>query len=103
MEKKIINSFNELDIYDKLKKLESDLIEIKLLIESIESEKMGEKETASFVRRFIEQKKLKRIEAQINHFLRYPLLEPKTGRPIEFPESIHEKNRFKSCYAVEDA
>ena len=96
MEKKILNSFNGLNIYDKLKKFETNLIEIKLLIESIESEKMGEKETASFIRRFIDQKKLKKIEAQINHFLRYPLLEPKTGRPIEYPDSNHEKTKFRS-------
>lgn len=96
MEKKIINSFNELNIYDKLKKLETDLIEIKLLIESIENEKMGEKETAGFVRRFIEQKKLKKIDAKIRHFLRYPLMEPRTGRPVEYPESNNEKARFKS-------
>lgn len=96
MKKRILDSFDELTIYDKLKKIESNLIQINLLIESIENEKMGEKETASFIKRFFEQKRLERIETRINRFLRFPLLEPKTGRPIEFPDSEQEKRRYRS-------
>ena len=96
MKKRILNSYNELTIYDKLKKIETNLIKINLLIESIENEKMGEKETANFIRRFFEQKNLKRIEVRISRFLRFPLQEPKTGRPVEFPDSGQEKRRYKS-------
>ncbi len=96
MEKKIINGFQDFSIYDKLKKLQSDLVEISLLIESIENEQMGENETASFIRRFIEQKKLKKVESRINRFLRFPLMEPRVGRPVQFPESVHEKRKFQT-------
>ena len=96
MEKKIINGFEEFSIYDKLKKLQSDLVEISLLIESIENEQMGEDETASFIRRFIEQKKLKKVEFRINRFLRFPLMEPRVGRPVQYPESTHEKRKYQS-------
>jgi len=95
MEKKIINGFQDFSIYDKLKKLQSDLVEISLLIESIENEQMGENEAASFIRRFIEQKKLKKVESRINRFLRFPLMEPRVGRPVQYPESGHEKRKYQ--------
>ncbi len=96
MEKKIINGFQDFSIYDKLKILQSDLVEISLLIESIENEQMGENEAASFIRRFIEQKKLKKVEFRINRFLRFPLMEPRVGRPVQYPESTYEKRKYQS-------
>lgn len=96
MERKIIDGFKEYSIYDKLKKLQSDLVEISRLIDSIENDQMGENETAGFIRRFIEQKKLKKVESRINRFLRFPLMEPRVGRPVEYPESDHEKRKYKT-------
>jgi hypothetical protein len=96
MERKIIDGFKDYSIYDKLKKLQSDLVEISRLIDSIENEQMGENEAASFIRRFIEQKRLKKVESRINRFLRFPLMEPRVGRPVEYPESDHEKRKYKT-------
>jgi len=100
MEKKILNGFNGLSIYDKLRKFEYDLIEINLLIESIENEKIEGKNGADFIRRFVDIKKLKKIEERINRFLKFPLMEPKPGRPVEYPDSEREKKRFK-LYRIE--
>ena len=95
MEKKFLNGFENLTIHEKLKKLESDLIEIKLLIESLENEEQLKNDSAAFVRRFIDLKKLRKIELRINRFLRFPLREPKPGRPVEYPNSEEEKQRYK--------
>lgn len=100
MEKKILNGFSNLSIYDKLRKFEYDLIEINLLIESIENEKINEKGATDFVRRFVDVKKLKKIEERINRFLKFPLMEPGLGRPVEYPDSEREKKRFK-LYRIE--
>jgi len=100
MEKKILNGFSNLSIYDKLRKFEYDLIEINLLIESIENEKINEKGATDFVRRFVDVKKLKKIEERINRFLKFPLMEPGLGRHVEYPDSEREKKRFK-LYRIE--
>jgi phage pi2 protein 07 len=100
MGKKILNGFKGLSIYDKLRKFEYDLIEINLLIESIENEKIEEKDAAGFVRRFIDIKKLKKIEERINRFLKFPLMEPGLGRPVEYPDSEQEKKKY-NLYRIE--
>jgi hypothetical protein len=92
MEKNILNGFLDLTIHEKLVKLESDLIEISLLIDSLEQER--NKDAAGFARRFIDLKNLKKIESRINRFIRSPLREPKPGRPVKYPNSDKEKRRY---------
>jgi hypothetical protein len=94
MEKKIIDSFEDLPIYEKLKKIESNLIEINLLIESLEAEESEESDSQFMIRQFIDIKQLKKVENRIQRFLRFPLWDPKPGRPVEYPENDHEKNRY---------
>ena len=94
MENKILNGFKDLSTHEKLKKLEFNLIEINMLINSLENEKNSNKDSAVFARRFIDLKNLKKIESRINRFLRSPLRESKPGRPIEYPNSEKEKKRY---------
>lgn len=95
MEKKIINGFKDLSIHEKLKKFESNLVELNLLIESMENQKTGNNETVHFVRKFIELKKLKKLGHRVNRFLKFPLIESKPGRPLEYPDSEDEKRRYR--------
>lgn len=91
----MLNGFRDLTLHEKLVKLESDLIEIGLLIESLESEKNRHEDAPGFVRRFIELKNLKKILSRINRFFRTPLRESRPGRPIEYPNSEEEKKRYE--------
>jgi hypothetical protein len=95
MEKKIIDGFEEFSIYEKLKKIESNLIEINLLIESLETEDSHEADSRFLVRQFIDIKQLKKVGIRIQRFLRFPLWDPKPGRPVEYPESDQEKARYQ--------
>jgi hypothetical protein len=99
MEKKILDGFGEFSIYDKLKHIQIHLIEIQRLIESIEEEESPDGDAAYFIHRFIHLHKLRRLEARINQFLKYPLKEAKPGRPIQYPDGNSEKSRFKSYRA----
>ena len=94
MEKNILNGFRDLSMYEKLVKLEADLIEISLLIESLESERYRDADAAGFIRRFIDLKNLKKIESRVGLFLRSPLREAKPGRPVTYPNSEKEKERY---------
>jgi len=96
MEKKIINGYKDLSIHEKLKKFETNLIELNLLIESMENEKSDKKDKVHFVRRFIDLKRLKKMGIRINRFLKFPLMDAKPGRPLEFPDSEHEKKRYRT-------
>lgn len=95
MEKKILDGFEDLSIYEKLKKIESNLVEINLLIESLETEQGNEGDSQFLVRQFIDIKKLKKVGNRIQRFLRFPLWDPKPGRPVEYPESDREKIKYK--------
>lgn len=95
MENKIINGFDDLSLYEKLKKIEANLTEINLLIDSLEIEKNRNRDSLFLVKRFIDIKKLKKVESRIQQFLRFPLRDPRPGRPVEYPESEQEKKRYK--------
>ena len=95
MNKKIIDGFNDLSIYEKLKKIESALTEINLLIESLENEEHHGQDSQFLVKRFIDIRKLKKVEYRIQRFLRSPLWDPKPGRPVEYPESDREKAKYE--------
>jgi hypothetical protein len=96
MEKKIVNGFDDLNIHEKLKKIESNLIELILLIDSMENQKTSGSDTVHFIRKFIDLKKLKKAGNRINRFLKFPLMEPKPGRPLEYPDSEDEKKKYQS-------
>jgi hypothetical protein len=95
MENKIINGFEDLSLYEKLKKIEANLTEINMLIDSLEIEKNRNRDSLFLVKRFIDIKKLKKVESRIQRFLRFPLRDPRPGRPVEYPESDHEKKKYK--------
>ena len=71
------------------------MIELNLLIESMENQKADNTDTVHFVRKFIDLKKLKKMGTRINRFLRFPLMESKPGRPLEYPDSEDEKKRYQ--------
>ena len=95
MENKIINGFDDLSLYEKLKKIEANLTEINLLIDSLEIEKNRGRDSLFLVKRFIDIKKLKKVESIIQRFLRFPLRDPRPGRPVEYPESEQEKKIYE--------
>lgn len=95
MNKKIIDGFNDLSIYEKMKKIESALTEINLLIESLEGEENHGQDSQFLVKRFIDIRKLKKVEYRIQRFLKSPLWDPKPGRPVEYPESDQEKTKYE--------
>jgi hypothetical protein len=94
MEKNILNGFRDFTIHEKLVKLEANLVEIALLIDSLEYEKNRDEDAPAFVRRFIELKNLKKKASRINRFLRSPLLTAQPGRPIKYPNCEKEKKRY---------
>jgi hypothetical protein len=100
MEKKIITGFDDLSIHEKLKKIESNLIELNLLIDSLENHKTADSNAVHFIRKFIDLKKLKKAGNRLNRFLKFPLMEPKPGRPLEYPDSEDEKKRYRR-YRIE--
>lgn len=96
MKKKILNGFDGLTLFEKLKRFETDLVELDLLIDSIEDHKNEGNGMAGFVKKFIDLKRLKKIGQRINRFLRYPMMDHKPGHPLEYPDSHEEKTRYQS-------